>query len=106
MPTDLKLQAYKNKSKSKLVAYILWFFFCFFGIHRFYLRRYFSGIIILSLTILSVIMEMQQGEEVGKLIFFISLFWSVFDLFYIPKMVRTLNVDIALDVGLEKLDSL
>ena len=106
MATDLKLQAYKNKSKSKLVAYILWLLFCFLGIHRFYLRRYFSGIIILSLTIISIMVEMQQGEKVGNIIFLIPLFWAIFDLFFIPKMVRTINVDIALDVGLEKLDSL
>ena len=106
MSTDLKLQAYKNKSKSKLVAYILWLLFCFFGIHRFYLRRYFSGIMILSLTIISGIVEMQQGEKIGNIIFLIPLLWAIFDLFFIPKMVRTINVDIALDVGLEKLDSL
>jgi len=106
MSTDLKLQAYKNKKKSKLVAYILWLFFCFLGVHRFYLRRYFSGIIIFVLTIISFIMEINQGEKVGNVIFIIPLIWSIFDLFFIPKMVRTINVDIALDVGLEKLDDL
>ena len=106
MSTDLKLQAYKNKKKSKLVAYLFWLFLCFFGVHRFYLRRYFSGIIILLFTIISFIVEMNQGEKVGNIVFMIPLIWSIFDLFFIPKMVRTVNVDIALDLGLEKLDSL
>ncbi|MBD3777211.1 MAG: NINE protein, partial [Thiotrichales bacterium] len=40
MKNDLKLQAYENKSKSKLVAYILLILLGTLGIHRFYLRRY------------------------------------------------------------------
>lgn len=40
MNNDLKLQAYKNKSKSKLVAYILLILLGTLGVHRFYLRKY------------------------------------------------------------------
>jgi TM2 domain-containing membrane protein YozV len=106
MANELKLQAYQNKKKSKLVAYILWILFCFFGIHRFYLRRYFSGMIIAGFTIASIVIEMQNGEKAGNIIFLVPVVWSIFDLFFIPKMVRTLNVDIALELGLERVDEL
>ena len=34
-----------SKSRSGIVAYLLWFFFGIFGIHRFYLGRPVSGVI-------------------------------------------------------------
>ncbi len=103
---NLKIQAYDNNKKSKLVAYALWIFFAFFGIHRFYLERYFSGMIILGFTIISIVVEVKNGENAGNIIFLIPLIWSIFDLFLIPKMVRIFNINIALGLGLEKLDAL
>lgn len=40
---------YEANSKSMIVAYLLWFFLGSFGIHRMYLGRWFSGLMMLGL---------------------------------------------------------
>ena len=42
---------YDANSKSVILAYILWFFLGTLGVHRMYLDRWFSGIIMLGLTL-------------------------------------------------------
>ncbi|CAI8044298.1 TM2 domain-containing protein DDB_G0287015 [Geodia barretti] len=45
---DDKTSTEVAKSKSKLVAYLLWFFLGWAGIHHFYLRRYRQGVLWLT----------------------------------------------------------
>lgn len=103
MSQILKKEAYENKRKSKLITYILWFFLGTFGVHRFYLKRYFSGFIILGLTIGSVVLDVILGSNRGNGLFLITIIWLIIDLFLIPSMVRTHNVDLALNLGLENI---
>ncbi|WP_338241024.1 TM2 domain-containing protein [Aurantiacibacter hainanensis] len=65
--------------KSTGATYLLWFFFGFFGAHRFYLGRTGSGIaqLVLSLTIVGLIP---------------MAFWWLIDAFLIPEMVRDENM--------------
>lgn len=58
--------------KSEIVAYLLWLFFGFFGFHRFYLGKFFSGVLWLL-----------TGGLLG-------VGWLI-DLFLIPSMVREAN---------------
>jgi len=41
---------YEANSKSMLIAYLLWFFLGTFGVHRMYLDRWFSGLVMLGLN--------------------------------------------------------
>lgn len=65
---------YSERMKDKVLAYILWFvvFIGFAGVHRFYLRRYFTGVLWL-LT--------------GGLL----MIGQIVDLFLIPGMVEAEN---------------
>jgi TM2 domain-containing membrane protein YozV len=67
------------KNKSVALAYLFLVLFSGFGIHRFYLGRPVSGIIMLLLTLSGF-----------ALIFplFIVIPWLVIDLFLIPSMAR------------------
>jgi len=104
MSNELKLQAYENKKKATWVAYVLYFLFGFIGFHRFYLRRYLSGFIILAFTFASAYLEIMNVPKLSSLLMIIPFIFAVIDLFYIPKMVRVVNTDIALDIGLESLE--
>ncbi len=91
-----------GKPKNLVLAYILWFFFGNFGLHRFYLGRRESGIgyLILSGILAGVAaligtvplaLAVSYQGPVPLVIFaaFIRLFW-LYDLFYLPMMARSL----------------
>jgi len=86
-----ELKRKRENKKSKLVAYILWGLLGGFGMHRFYLRRYFSGLIIMQLTIVSIVME---GDAFANVLSLIIIGWIIFDLFFIPYMVKIVNVEL------------
>jgi len=44
--------------KSVVIAYLLWFFFGYFGVHRFYLGKIPSGILMLALLVLGSLTTM------------------------------------------------
>ena len=75
-------------SKSTAVAYLLWFFFYGFALHKFYLREPVAGFFYLGLFFL------------GSLLWLVGLGWLlhiplvillVIDLFTIPGRVRSVN---------------
>lgn len=88
--TRFKLQ-YDAAKRSTLIAYLLWFFLGPCGVHRFYLKRYMSGLALLLLTAvggaLTVIL-------VGYVFLAIATIWWVIDLFLIPEMVRDYNTEV------------
>ncbi|WP_339107570.1 TM2 domain-containing protein [Thioclava sp. GXIMD4216] len=78
-------QRVANEKKSALIAYLLWFFLPMLGVHRFYLGRWMSGLIMLALfgigTALAVIL-------IGYIpLAFVALWW-VIDALLIPGMIR------------------
>ena len=88
MSKTTKKKVYKTKKKSKFIVYILFFFLGGLGIHRFYLERYFSALLLLEFSIASVLINLSWVQYVLN---FIVIVWGIFDLFYIPSMVRTYN---------------
>jgi TM2 domain-containing membrane protein YozV len=68
----------KNRGKSMLVAYVLWYFLGMFGGHRFYLGRKGSAIamLILTLTVVGIV---------------VTSVWALVDAFLTYKMVQEFN---------------
>lgn len=81
-------QRVANEGRSALLAYLLWFFLGFFGVHRFYLGRWVSGLLMLILfgigSALTVLL-------VGYLpLAFVALWWAL-DALLIPGMIASDN---------------
>lgn len=68
----------KNRGKSMIVAYILWYFLGLFGGHRFYMGRTGSAVaqLIISITIIGM---------------FITSIWWIVDAFLTHKWVNEYN---------------
>jgi len=77
---------FENNRRTKLVAYLLWAFLGWYGVHNFYLRR--TGIAVAQL-VLSLIV-------VGLLI---TIPWWLVDAFIIPGGVRRQNELLAAQLG-------
>ena len=90
-----RMMRFEANKKSTVVAYLLWFFLGYFGVHRFYLGYVVSGLILLACwavgSLLSVI-------YVGFVILAIPAIWWVIDLFLIPGMARERNNQIIVEI--------
>jgi TM2 domain-containing membrane protein YozV len=79
---------YQANAKSIVIAYLLWFFLGFLGVHRFYLGRVVSGVFMLALwgigTGLVAIL-------IGWLFLIPWAIWWFLDLFLIPGMTQSEN---------------
>jgi TM2 domain-containing membrane protein YozV len=69
---------YENNRRSKLVAYLLWLFMGWFGIHNFYLHR--TGIAVTQLILSLIVIGLA-----------ITIPWWLVDAFFIPGGVRRQN---------------
>ena len=105
MSQILKEESYKNKRKSKLIAYILLFIFGFIGGHRFYVGKFVSGFIMLIFAFIAIFLTLNGAEDLGNIFSIIPAIWSFVDIFLIPGMIRTYNVDLALKLGLNNIPS-
>jgi TM2 domain-containing membrane protein YozV len=79
------MMRYDANKKSALLAYALWFFLGFFGVHRMYLGRVGSGIAMLVLHGLS---WLTWWILIGWLGFGILGLWWLIDALLIPGMAR------------------
>ncbi|WP_312528430.1 TM2 domain-containing protein [Paracoccus sp. (in: a-proteobacteria)] len=78
-------QRVANDAKSPLVAYLLLFFLWGFGVHRMYLGRWTSGIIMLILWAIGWLLT---PLLIGwPLVGLISI-WVIIDIFLIPGMIQ------------------
>ncbi|WP_022706627.1 TM2 domain-containing protein [Paracoccus zeaxanthinifaciens] len=78
-------QRVANDARSPVVAYLLLIFLWGFGVHRMYLGRWMSGLIMLVTWLLGWLMT---PILIGWIpIAFVAL-WCVIDLFLIPGMIR------------------
>jgi TM2 domain-containing membrane protein YozV len=77
---------YEAHRKSTGLAYLLWFLFGGFGVHRFYLDQKGTGIAQLLLLLLGWI-----PIGLGWLVLAV---WLIVDLFLIPDMSRRFNVEL------------
>ena len=82
------MMRYDANKKSALLAYILWFFLGFFGVHRMYLGRVGSGIAMLVLHGLS---WLTYWILIGWFGFGILGLWWLIDALLIPGMTRDYN---------------
>ena len=82
------MMRYDANKKSALLAYILWFFLGFFGVHRMYLGRVGSGIAMLVLHGLS---WLTYWILIGWFGFGILGLWWLIDALLIPGMTRSYN---------------
>jgi len=82
------MMRYDANRKSALLAYVLWFFLGWFGLHRMYLGRIGSGIVMLVLQRLS---WLTHFILIGYIGFAILGLWWLIDAFLIPGMTRSYN---------------
>ena len=85
------MMRYDNEKKSVLLAYLLWFFLGWFGVHRMYLGSWVSGLIMLALNGISTALVFLL---VGYLGYALLVLWLLLDLFLIPGMVRRRNEEL------------
>ena len=74
--------------KSVVVSLLLWFFLGALGVHRMYLGKVGSGIVMALLTIFG---WMTMGVLIGFLFLFIVFIWWIFDLIVIIRSVKSHN---------------
>jgi len=82
------MMRYDANKRSPVVAYLLWFFLGYLGVHRFYLKHTGSGAAMLALSIVSFILTFVL---VGILGFLVIGVWWIIDAFLISGMVSEYN---------------
>lgn len=87
-----RLMQYDAAKKSTGLAYLLWFFLGWLGMHRFYLGRTASGVVMAIITVLSWVTVHVGLGLVGWAI--IGLWWLV-DAFLIPGIAIRANQELA-----------
>ena len=90
-----RMMRFEANKKSTVVAYLLWFFLGYFGVHRFYLGYVTSGLILLALWLIGTLLSVIY---IGFLILAIPAIWWVVDMFLIPGMARTSNLEIIAEI--------
>jgi TM2 domain-containing membrane protein YozV len=96
MSDDLTMMRYDANRKSILIAYLLWFFLGWFGVHRFYLGRPVSAIVLLLLTLMSMGLAF---VFIGYVLMVIPCLWFLLDALLIPGMVSRSNNELAEALG-------
>ncbi|MBZ4022371.1 hypothetical protein CKO11_07865 [Rhodobacter sp. TJ_12] len=79
-------QRIANEGPSALVAYLLWLFVGFFGVHRFYLGRWISGLMQLVLFGIGSALTFLL---VGYIPLALVALWWALDALLIPGMIAT-----------------
>jgi TM2 domain-containing membrane protein YozV len=79
---------YEARRKSLPVAYLLWFLLGYGGVHRMYLGRWVSGLVMLALLGISTLFTFVLVGYVGLGLVFL---WWVVDSLLIPGMAQRSN---------------
>ncbi|MBS7812265.1 TM2 domain-containing protein [Roseococcus pinisoli] len=79
---------YEAASRSVVVAYLLWFFLGYGGVHRMYLQRWISGLLMLMLFGVSMLLTVIL---VGYLGLGLIILWWLLDALLIPGMTERHN---------------
>ena len=87
-PDAIARMRYDAAAKSPLIAYLLWFFLGYGGVHRMYLGRWISGILMLLIFGLSLLLTIVLIGHVGLALI---VLWWVVDALLIPGMTRRSN---------------
>lgn len=77
--------------KSRLIAYLLWFFLGAFAAHRLYCARYLSAVLqsVMGIVAIALIVIAPHSQSVWGPVFLAYGLWRLVDLFLIPGMCRT-----------------
>jgi TM2 domain-containing membrane protein YozV len=86
------MMRYDAEKKSLIVAYLLWFFLGYGGVHRMYLGRWISGLLMLLIFGVSTLLSLVYIGFVG--LGFIFLWWLL-DALLTAAMVRGHNARLA-----------
>lgn len=89
-------QRVANDAKSPLVAYLLAILLWGLGVHRMYLGRWVSGLVMLAMTGLGLL---TAPILIGWPLLALVWVWAVIDLFLIPGMIRDDKDDIRRRLG-------
>jgi TM2 domain-containing membrane protein YozV len=87
-----RLMQYDASKKSTGIAYLLWFFLGYLGVHRFYLGRTGSGI---AMAIISVISWITVFVGIGFIGLAVIGVWWLVDAFLIPGIATRANQELA-----------
>lgn len=90
-----RLMRFEANRKSTLIAYLLWFFLGYFGVHFFYLGYVTSGLILLALWVIGTVLSIVY---IGLVILAVPAIWWVVDLFLIPGLAREKNNQIIAEI--------
>jgi len=85
---------YDIEKKSLVVAYVLWFFLGYVGVHRFYLGKPISGLIMFAFSAVVFLLTLVSFGFLGFLWFLVGLWWLI-DALLIPGMAAGRNTRIA-----------
>lgn len=80
----------EEQKKNAVVAYVLWWFFGFFGAHRFYMRKD-KALVMLIITILSILTAVVVIGYIGLLAMFV---WWIIDGINLHKWVTLYNLQL------------
>lgn len=83
-----RMMRYDANRKSALLAYVLWFFLGWFGLHRMYLGRIGSGV---AMLLLQGVSWLTHFILIGYVGFAILALWWLIDAILIPGMTRNYN---------------
>lgn len=86
-----RLMRYDANKKSVLAAYLIWFFLGLFGIHRMYLGRWTSGLMMLALHGIS---WLTWWIAIGIVGFALLGLWWLIDALLIPGIARRENQEL------------
>ncbi len=82
---------YHAGAKSLIVAYLAWFFLGYGGVHRMYLGRWISGLLMLGVFVMSWVLSLIFIGYIG--LGFILLWWAL-DALLMPGMVSRSNEEL------------
>ncbi len=77
-------QRVANEKKSALLGYVLWFLLPMLGVHRMYMGRVFSGVVMLALTGIGTLLS---PILIGFIPLGLAGLWWLIDALLIPGMV-------------------
>jgi len=79
---------YEADSRSTVLAYLIWFFLGWGGVHRMYLGHWVSGLVMLGIFALSMLLTL---IFIGYLGLGLVILWWAIDALLIPGMTRRAN---------------
>jgi len=83
-----RMMVYDANKKSMLVAYLLWLLLGLCGAHRFYMGKWFTGLLMLGMSLFSFVM---MFILVGYFTIVVPALWALVDLLLIPGWVNRHN---------------